>query len=185
MRLFLAIELPENVRQHLVQAQAQLAPEMPEAAMTRAQNLHVTLKFLGEVEQKRADALCESLSKIRGAAIELIPQGVECFRERGPVRIVAAGMTGSLAALSAVHHAIEQRCKFLNFQRESRSYKPHVTLARARRPLGAEVRLRAAECTAKLWPGPAFIVKEFVIVESKLRPQGSEYSSVARFHFSE
>src|SRR5437016_5643438 len=113
MRLFLAIELPDDVRDHLVRVQTALTPVMPDVAITRAQNLHVTVKFLGEVDDRRTVSLCESLAKIRGAAMELSAQRIECFPMRGPIRIVAAAMEGSLAALRALHQAIEQRCKFL------------------------------------------------------------------------
>src|SRR6266550_2352900 len=118
MRLFLAIELPDDVREHLVRVQEALATVMPEVAMTRAENLHVTLKFLGEVDDRGTVSLCESLAKIRGAAMELSARGVECYPKRGPIRIIAAGMDGSLVALRGLHQAIEQRCQFLGFEKE-------------------------------------------------------------------
>ena len=185
MRLFLAIELDDASRGHLVAVQAAAAPVMAEASQTRPQNLHLTLKFLGEVEPRRAEALTESLAKVRGpAGIELAAVGAECFPPRGPIRIIAAALGGQVEALGAIHGAIEQRCRFLGFDRETRAYRPHVTLARARPILPPATRERLTEATQPFWPGPTFVAKEFVLVQSTLKPQGSEYAAVGRFPFS-
>ena len=115
------------------------------------------------------------------SATELFADGVRCFPDRGPVRIVAAGLAGQVAALAGVHDAVEQRCRFLGFDRETRAYHPHVTLARARPTLPASFRERAVEVTRGAWPGPAFHIAEFVLVQSTLKPAGSEYVTIARF----
>lgn len=184
MRLFLAIELDDAARGHLVAVQGKIAPLLGKASLTPAENLHLTLKFLGEVEPRRADALAESLAKVRGPeGIELVAAGVECFPDRGPVRIITAALGGQVEALAAVHAAIEQRCRFLGFERETRAYRLHVTLARARPTLPPTTRECLSESTRALWPGPAFVAREFVLVQSVLKPQGSEYLMRARFPF--
>lgn len=185
MRLFIAIELPEAARQHLAAVQQALKPHHEKASFTKPENLHLTLKFLGEVDDKRAAALRESLSKVRSSSpIVLAADRVECFPSRGGVRIIAAGMSGQVAALGAVHEAIEQRCKFLGFDREARKYQPHVTLARAKTMLPPKTREDVAAASAALWPGPEFLVPEFVLIRSFLKPAGSEYVSIARFALS-
>ncbi len=182
MRLFIAIELSDDARRHLVDLQAALQPHLQKASPTKPENLHLTLKFLGEVDEKRADALRESLEKVTSSGpIELVAERVECFPNRGQVRIVAAGLGGQVAALGAVHEAIEQRCKFLGFDREGRQYKPHVTIGRAKMMLPARVRTDAEEAAAGLLPGPTFTAGEFVVVRSFLKPTGSEYVTIGRF----
>src|SRR4051812_42197538 len=116
MRLFIGIDLPDDVCQHLVRLRDDLKTQLPNASFTRDQNLHITLKFLGEVEEKRTEQLIESLEKVTaGGAIQLHADKMECFPDRGPVRIVAAGFGGSVDALAAVHRSIEQRCQHLGF----------------------------------------------------------------------
>jgi 2'-5' RNA ligase len=182
MRLFLAIELPDDARAHLVDVQRRLSSEIAKASWTKPENLHLTLKFLGEVDEKRADALVESLSKIAvDGAIALAAERVVCFPPRGPVRIVAAALGGTVAPLLALHQAIEQRCAFLGFEREGRAYAPHVTLGRARPTLPPATRDRAAATTDGAWPGPRFVVGEFVLMESRLKPTGAEYHVAERF----
>jgi len=184
VRLFIAIELPDDVREHLVQLRDRLKAQIAGAWYTRDQNLHVTLKFLGEVDERRSSELIESLSKVRiGGAIQASADKIECFPDRGPLRIVAAGFGGDLDAFAALHRAIEQRCQHLGFERETRKYRPHVTLARARPTLPSSVRKIAAETAASMLPGPAFAVQEFALVQSRLKPQGAEYQTIQRFKF--
>ena len=181
MRLFLAIELSNDVRGHLVAARQRLEAGLPKIAYTRAENLHLTLKFLGDVEEKKLEAINTSLAMIRSSAIELRGAGIDCFPSRGPIRIVAARLEGSVAPLRALVERIEQRCRFLGFEKEQRAYRPHVTLGRARPVLSAKFRQLAHDATVDLWPGPVFSPREFVLMNSQLSDKGSIYSVVARF----
>ncbi|HWP39405.1 MAG TPA: RNA 2',3'-cyclic phosphodiesterase [Tepidisphaeraceae bacterium] len=182
MRLFIAIELPPEVRQHLLRVGQSLKAQMGKASFTREQNLHITLKFLGEVQDRQLTKLTESLSLVRaGGTIEIFARQIECFPDRGPVRIVAAGFGGDLQAIGGLHRAIEQRCQHLGFERETRAYRPHVTLARARPTLPPEAREQAAALTASLFPGPRLRVASFVLMQSHLQPQGSQYVRLASF----
>ena len=76
---------------------------------------------------------------------------------------------------------IEQRCKFLGFEREQRAYKPHVTIARARPVLSAKFRQTAEEVTRDVFPSPSFAPGAFVLMNSKLSPKGSVYTPVEQF----
>ena len=181
MRLFLAIELPDDVRSHLLVARQRLETGLPKISYTKGENLHITLKFLGDVEPKRLDAITESLGKIATQRIELHATGIECFPARGPIRIVTAALSGAVAPLKGLVDGIEQRMKFLGFEREQRAYKPHITVGRARPVLSAKFRQLAGDATVDLWPGPSFSPTEFVLMDSQLGPQGSKYSAVARF----
>jgi 2'-5' RNA ligase len=177
----LSINLPDHVRAHLVDVRTRLQNALPKISYTRTENLHITLKFLGNVDPKRVGDIAESLGRIAVSPLQLSAERVECFPSRGPIRIVTAAMTGTLAPLRALVEAIEQRCKFLGFEREQRAYKPHVTLARARPVLSAKLRPSAHDATRDGFPGPAFAPGEFILMDSKLSPKGSTYTPVARF----
>jgi len=181
MRLFLAIELPQDVKDQLIAVRKRLEPALPKIAYTRAENLHLTLKFLGEVEKKRLTPITESLALIKTQPIELSAEGIECFPHRGAINVITASMTGTLPPLRALVESIEQRCKFLGFEKEQRAYRPHATIARARPVLSAKFRGTAEEATQDLWPGPAFTPSEFVLMNSQLTPEGSKYTPVAHF----
>ena len=185
MRLFLAIELTEDVRSHLLVARRRLEEGLPKISYTKPENLHLTLKFLGDVESKRVAAITESLGKIATQRIELHSSGIDCFPARGPIKVVTAAMSGpGESPLRALVEGIEQRMKFLGFEREQRGYRPHVTLARARPVLSAKFRQLASDATVDLGQGPTFTAGEFVLMDSQISPQGSKYTPVARFPIS-
>ncbi|HEV2292387.1 MAG TPA: RNA 2',3'-cyclic phosphodiesterase [Tepidisphaeraceae bacterium] len=181
MRLFLAIELPREVKEHLAALQRVLEPQLGSASITRDHALHATLKFLGEVDPSQLEPITESLAAVSGGAIELTVAHAECFPERGSVRIVAAGFGGDLKRLKALHGAIEQRAVYLGFRREDRPYRAHVTLARARPVLPPATRKIVSDLTAPLWPGPTFTAGAFVLFQSRLTPQGSQYTKLHEF----
>jgi 2'-5' RNA ligase len=133
VRLFLAIELPDDVRNHLLVARERLETGLPKIAYTKPANLHLTLKFLGEVEKKRVDAIVESLSKISTQRMDLRAFGIDCFPARGPIRIVTAAMNGTLPPLRALVENIEQRCRISGL----RSRAARLQAARHARPRAA------------------------------------------------
>jgi RNA 2',3'-cyclic 3'-phosphodiesterase len=182
MRLFIGIELPHDVHQHLTRVRDILKTRIARASFTRDENLHITLKFLGEVDSRGADNLIESLEHIRaGGAINVFADKIECFPQRGPVRIIAAGFGGDIAGISSLHRAIEQRCQKLGFDRETREYRPHVTLARARPTLAVQVRRDAEDSCAACYPGPALGIERFALFESKLSSAGAQYTVIKCF----
>lgn len=181
MRLFLAIELPDDVRNHLRQIRAGLEPAIPKVAYTRPENLHLTLKFLGELAPKRVPQLTASMEMIKPRRLELQATQFEIFPGKGPIRIIAAAMEGTIPPLRAMVESIEQRCRFLGFEREQRAYRPHVTLARSRPVLSQKFRATINELAPNLWPGPIFAPREFALMCSEQSTQGSVYSTVARF----
>jgi 2'-5' RNA ligase len=184
MRLFIAIELPPDVRDHLRYVQDVLEPNLDRAVLTRDAALHITIKFLGETDPSQIDRIRESLAAVNGGPVELRATHAECFPERGSVRIIAAGFGGDLKRLKAVHDAIEQRCLYLGFRREERAYRAHVTLVRARPVLPPSTRKLVSDLTAPLWPGPTFTAGSFVLFQSRLTPQGSQYTKLHEFPLS-
>jgi 2'-5' RNA ligase len=179
VRVFLAIELPDTVREHLVRVQAVVNDVAPKAVLVGALNLHLTLKFLGEIDERKLSDLSESLEKIhRPGPVMLQAQDVECFPSRGPIHIVGGAIGGDLTPLLAVHKAVEQRCKYLGFEAEARGFRPHVTLARAKAGLSPGTREQLVTRAMPLWPGPTFTATSFTLFQSILRPSGAEYRAV-------
>src|SRR4051812_13926374 len=132
MRLFVAIELNEGFRKRLVEMQDALWAVVPEVSLTREENLHLTLKFIGELVEQRVPALCEALKEIpKVGEFELRLIGPDFLPERGPIRIIGAAVDGGEKLLT-LQSAIEEACASQRIPRENRRYRPHITLARAR-----------------------------------------------------
>ena len=124
-RLFVALPLPEAVRLHL----ALLAGGVPGARWTTPENIHLTLRFLGDVGETAADDLADGLGMISAEPFSLRIAGLGQFGDRRRARVLWAGIEtcGELLALRAVVESLVAR---LGFSPEGRRYSPHVTLAR-------------------------------------------------------
>lgn len=182
MRLFFAIELPDPVRAQLSRFRDQLKSKIDKASFTRDENLHITLNFLGEVDERTAAELIESITNVRmSGPIELLADKIECFPARGPVQIIAAGFGGDLKALNALHRAIEQRCERFGCSAEQRAYRPHVTLVRARPTLPSSVRQTVGEAVEVSLQAISYRMSDFVLMRSRLSACGATYELIHRF----
>lgn len=159
-----------------------LRPVARGVSWTRGENLHLTLKFLGEVADEQVKPLCDELRAIvRPGPIEMWAEGLVCFPECGSIRIIGAGLAGPTAALLELVERIEEACARQEFPRERRAYTPHLTLARAKIPLPGGLRGKLAEAVKDHFPGPVMSTSQFVLMQSVLKPAGAEYTPAARF----
>jgi 2'-5' RNA ligase len=185
MRLFTAIELPTPTSQHLAHLLQTLRthPTLKNvASFTPPQNLHITLKFIGDVPDDRVPLLVASL---RTLSIPQMPFALEHFLVlpgQGPARVLAVNVTKDLAPVTSLFNQVESACQPLGVSREARNYKPHITLARFRRPnrqLTARTLIRVID--PGLLPAPAFTTTRFTLFQSRLEPSGAIHTPLATF----
>lgn len=182
MRLFIAIELPPEVQRHLARVQDRLQQEVRSASWTKQANLHLTLKFLGEVPEPDVPQLTSALTAIHPIEpFNLLACGITCFPSHGPIRIVAASFNGDEVRLRSLYHAVEETTAALGFARERRDYHAHATLARPRSLLPSAAKDKLTAVSSPHFPGPSFTACEFVLMESRLLRQGAQYTPLARF----
>jgi 2'-5' RNA ligase len=179
MRLFLALELPDGVKQHLSGLPRTNSSDIKH---TPQANLHVTLKFLGEVEQSAAERLSEALRQMKvDPPTEVWAGHPVILPPRGPVRVISVGLDGDVARVVALQSAVESVCAEYGFRPEGRRYLPHITLARPRRPLPASNRQRLAALLNDHLPTPTFHADGFVLMQSHLGGPAPKYVPLARF----
>ena len=177
MRLFVAIELDEPFRNHLIKLQESLRPNLPHVSFTKPENLHLTLKFIGEVEEKKVPSLCDALSTVACEGPFLLNYtGLDFLPERGPIRIIAAAVDGG-EKLLALQKRIEEACDTQNIPRENRRFRAHITLARDRRGMKRSKKPHIAENVIA-----PMTATEFVLMQSKLSNKGSQYQPLQRVH---
>ena len=188
MRLFTAIELPDPVRDHLARINAGDDRESLHAnhgyrvSRTRPENLHVTLKFFGDVEESAVAELCDALGIVTSEPSGDVWVGhLELLPPRGPVRVIAAGLDGDVGRLELLYRDVEARCEELGFPRERRQYRPHITLQRCRTPLRPIVRDDLPVHYRSHFPGPRFRVESFALFESRLHADAPQYIRLANF----
>lgn len=131
MRLFIALNLPDDLREAIHAATAPLRTIAPGARWTGAEKLHLTMKFLGERSQELVDALVPPLDAVgaRHRPMDVRIEGLGAFPNARRPRIVWAGIVGT-PALVALQRDVDDACARLGIEREARPFHPHVTLAR-------------------------------------------------------
>jgi 2'-5' RNA ligase len=182
VRLFLAIEIPGEIRDALVAFVNQLKKIAPKAKWVRRENLHVTLKFLGSTDAEKLEQIETVLRGIRSAEpVALEFRGLGFFPNEKRARVFWAGMESS-ANLRPLAGDIDRAVHQLGFPLEERPFTPHLTLARFDPPglppnLGAAVRQHSSRHFGSL------STLEFRLIESELKPTGAEYTTLQSFPF--
>ncbi len=183
MRVFVALDVPDEVRHRISEVSAKLARACPQARWARVEGLHVTLKFIGEITPEKVERIKEGLATIRSAVpVEMSFRGVGFFPNDRHPRVFWVGIaaTPNLAELAA---DVERRLEPLGFPREQRAFRPHLTLARFQSEEGLE---RLTEAVRALG-APEFgstRTRELYLYQSRLKPGGAEYVRLAKFDFA-
>lgn len=180
MRVFVAIDLPENVRSELAALQHFLAVgrSVPE------ENLHLTLTFLGEQREEALEETHEALSAITSPAFDLELYGVGTFGKRSP-QVVFADMA-RCDALIELEGRMTRSLRNAGLDFEKRRFRPHVTIARLPKVVSA---FELAEVRDYLdahasFRGSPFQVTCFHLFRSTLRPQGAVHEVLATYQLS-
>ena len=172
-RLFVAIRPPEAIRDRLIDAMV----DSPELRWVGDEQLHLTLRFIGEVERPLADDIALALTRIRSDRFELRVTGVGIF-ERRSGGTLWAGIEPK-PPLAAVAAKVERACVAAGLEPEHRAFRPHITLARFNRAsaTAAQAFLERTRALAS----PPFAVTSFILYESHLSRHGPHYEKVAEF----
>ena len=172
-RLFVAIRPPEAVRARLLD----LMEGVPGARWLDEDQLHLTLRFIGEVDRHLANDVHAALAAIRHPPFDIAISGLSWFDRRGETKVLWAGVAPH-EPLKALHKKVDHALARARLEPERRAFHPHITLARFGRGAGALGPLieRAGGVTS-----PPFTVTEFRLYESRLTPERAIHSVVERF----
>jgi 2'-5' RNA ligase len=185
LRLFVAVSLPEDVREALGRFQGDLRRrDLTGLRWVRPEGVHFTLKFLGEVPAGKVPAIREALAGAtkgrRRCRLALGAAGTFGGR-RGP-RVLWLDITGDVERLREVQQAVERALAEVGFPPEEREFSPHLTLARVPQPPRPGVGQRVSQALEGVVPPRAeFEVREVVLMRSTLQPGGAVYERLAAF----
>jgi 2'-5' RNA ligase len=175
-RLFTGIEVPYDVGLEL----SMLRGGLPGARWITPENYHVTLRFIGDVDETTAQEIDLALSRVRRAPFDLHLEGVTSFGGRKPRAVVATvASSQALHDLQAEHERLMQR---IGLEPEGRKYTPHVTLARLRDSSSRDVAEYLA--TRGLFRTKAFAVSRFVLFSARASVGGGPYVVEAGYPLS-
>lgn len=177
MRLFIALDIPAEIRAHLTEYMERARVLAPEARWARVEGLHVTLKFIGNVDDVVAEKIKTALAPIKAAPFEVKFAGVGFFPNPNAARVFWAAVEGG-DSLPRLASTIDAAMEKLGFPQETKPYHPHLTLARtSSRPLRGLKSLLDE-------PPPQFgtmTAREFFLYQSQPQKGGSKYTKLERF----
>lgn len=173
-RLFVGLAVPPILAQQLVL----LGGGIEGAKWETPDKIHLTLRFLGDVDGGQRAALDEALRSVHGDPFTLTLRGCGHFPPRGEPRILWVGVEDN-PALFTLQQRVETAVRSAGFEPETRNFAPHVTLARLRR---ANTKKVAGWLSSHaLWDAPPFQVEAFTLYSSILSPRGAKYTPEATY----
>lgn len=185
-RVFCAIELPslvlERISEHINRLRL-AAPASP-ASWSRPENVHLTLKFLGEIEPNRVGDLSQAAANAVAAfsPFETLIKDTGSFPKHGTPRVFWIGVDDYSGQLTQLQAKLDEECLRFGFAKEARAFNPHLTIARGRKPQGA--RALAALHKAAGFTSTRIGVNELSVIRSELSSKGSNYTTISRHALS-
>lgn len=180
MRLFVAVDIPDDVLRSVAALAAKLRPLSKQARWLRIEGAHVTLKFIGEVLPAQSERIKAALATVHiSAPVEIRFRGVGFFPNERRRRVLWAGVEAG-PELSALAGAVEMALEPLGIAREQRGFSPHLTMARFSTPENLTA-LRSAIAAAGPLDFGRCAAAEFHLYQTVLKPGGAEYTRLATF----
>lgn len=178
MRLFVAVDVPEAIKQAIESdVVGPLRDRLPGARWTRPDGRHLTLKFLGNVSDDRVDGIGAALGPVAGAhkAFRTSFAEVGGFPNLHRPRVLWVGVGEGAEPMARLAADVESRLEPIGFEPEGRPFHGHFTLARFPRPRVVD------DMPSVLVPASMFEVAEVVLFQSQLHPKGARYIALERF----
>ncbi len=182
LRTFIAVAIDKTIRDRAVVLQESLGRAGADVKWVEPENMHVTLLFLGEVEDRSLPAVCRVVAEVAAEwpPFEMSVAGAGCFPSPRRPRTLWVGIGEGLQELVALHDALEPPLLDLGcYRREVRQYTPHITLGRVKGEAGAD-QLATALARRADWQGGQVRVREVLVMSSELRSEGPAYTVLGR-----
>ena len=172
-RLFVALRLPPDIRSLLLLTMGGISG----ARWQREDQLHLTLRFIGEVDRHQAADIHAALGAVHYPPFELALNGLGLFDRRGKAETVWAAVAPQ-APVHALHKKVDQALARVGVAPDQRAFLPHITLARLKSSSGPVRNMM--ESAGGLF-SPHFQIDSFALVESRLTPEGAVYTDLETY----
>ena len=184
LRVFLALDLDEPVKKQLLRLQNRLAAVGADVRWVKAEHIHLTMKFLGDVSDKIAADLCRLSQNVAAEfePFEFTARGAGCFSNHGRPRVIWMGVDDPSGSVRRLHDRIEKTLAPLGLRRELRAFKPHITLGRISSPRNA-LELRADVEKNNAFEAGTQQATEITVYSSQLSPEGPIHTVMSRALF--
>ena len=183
MRIFIALDIPAEIRERLSQFLDRVRIYAPDARWARTESLHVTLKFIGEVSDAKVQEIKTALTHVKASPFAIDFKEIGFFPAPKSARVFWAGVNApdSLKDLAAAIEAVVEKA---GIPREKRAYQAHLTLARAPEGRASRHCFRLLQERLSAEPAPQFgtmTAQEFFLYQSQIMRGGARYTKLQRF----
>jgi 2'-5' RNA ligase len=181
MRLFIAIEIPDEIKKEMVMVQEQLRKANIDATWPRPEAMHLTLKFLGEIPETKVAEIVSGMQKAAEGIgrFRLEVKGVGTFPNPRNARVVWIGLSGDIGKLTKLQEAVENAMAGIGLVRDERKFTAHLTLGRIKYIRSRDTWIKTLE-EIKDISLPAFEVTSVSLMQSELKPSGAVYTEMGR-----
>jgi 2'-5' RNA ligase len=188
IRSFIAIELPDELKIRLKSFQASLRlPKHNFIKWVSPEGIHITLKFLGNINHKQVEEIKEVLTPIArlNKSFVINTSEIGVFPNLNRVRVLWLGLSGDISSLQKLYEDIDKALARRNFAPEKRPFTPHLTLARLKEDCFPSDRWEFGELIKGVKFEPSYMMKveKLSFIRSQLFPAGAVYSKLAEFIF--
>ncbi len=185
-RVFCAIEISEDVRGRLadhIQLLRQTVPNV-NASWSRRENIHLTLKFFGDVERNLTGNLSAAAARVAREfrPFEIRVAGTGAFPKQALPRVLWVGIEDPYRNLARLQERFENECSKEGFPKETRPFRPHLTLARIRKPRGSRTLGELHKAIG--FVASEVLIPELLLMRSELSSEGSKYTLISRHRFA-
>ena len=181
-RIFCAVELPPEIRDRLHDHAARIRKTFPEASASwsKPENVHLTLKFFGNVPTQNLSKISAPCSRVAEEfrSFQISIGGTGVFPRRSRPQVLWIGVEDSSGRLLDLQGRLEEEFAREGFPKEDRGFRPHLTIARLRKP--EDARTLAETHIQTNFPLTAMRVNELVLFRSQLSPRGSIYTVISK-----
>jgi RNA 2',3'-cyclic 3'-phosphodiesterase len=182
LRVFCAVALPRDLHDQLTTHINRIRDAVPDASASwsRVGNIHLTLKFLGDISPPQVEKLSEAASRSVEdfAPFKIVLEQTGVFPAHGSPRVLWIGVNDLEGKLGELHASLEDETAKSGFQKEARPFHPHLTLARLRKP--QQARTLASAYKAIEFEPAEIAVSELLVIRSELSSEGSKYTIISR-----
>jgi 2'-5' RNA ligase len=184
MRLFLAVDIPEDIRRGAGDLVRDVNIPTQKVRWVKRENLHITLKFLGETPKERLGAVAAGARRVAAGftPIYVLVEGAGVFPNKIKPRIFWLGIKGDTKALERLAEELDAALALAGFAREERPFSAHLTLGRVQVESAKGQVIRAATAHKDISFG-SFTVDRLVLYESVIGPGGPKYTPLGSFPF--
>ena len=185
LRAFVAIPIPAMVTDFVHQIQKRLDSPAVNVRWVKTGNLHLTLKFLGDVDPSSVGAIADQIDAVADATapFELNASGFGGFPNQRRARVLWVGLVGDVECLKATWETLEKNLVRVRYKRENSRFSPHLTIGRTRRRIDLQTLGLSLDALTDM-TSDSFKVDRLLLIKSVLKPTGAEYTPLHVSHFA-